>query len=100
VLVLNGQAHLIRKRDTLDDLLRNQVAIEIWNASTTCKKNHLINTVVYQPTARNEFHSEMRSESSPREKNWMSCRFLKKEKEGTNLLKKYPFNWAEKLTIG
>jgi diaminopimelate decarboxylase len=29
VLVLNGQAHLIRKRDTLDDLLRNQVAIEI-----------------------------------------------------------------------
>jgi hypothetical protein len=29
-LVLNGTAHLIRKRDTLDDILRNQVAIEFW----------------------------------------------------------------------
>jgi diaminopimelate decarboxylase len=29
VLVWNGKAHLIRKRDTLDDLLRNQVVAEI-----------------------------------------------------------------------
>jgi diaminopimelate decarboxylase len=29
VLVLNGQAHLIRKRDTLDDILRNQVVIDL-----------------------------------------------------------------------
>lgn len=28
VLVLNGKAQLIRKRDTLDDILRNQVAID------------------------------------------------------------------------
>jgi hypothetical protein len=27
-LVLNGKAQLIRKRDTLDDILRNQVAID------------------------------------------------------------------------
>jgi len=27
VLILNGKAHLIRKRETLDDLLRNQVEI-------------------------------------------------------------------------
>lgn len=28
VLVLNGKAHLIRKRETMDDLIRNQVAIK------------------------------------------------------------------------
>jgi diaminopimelate decarboxylase len=28
VLVLNGKAHLIRKRDTLDDILRNQVVLD------------------------------------------------------------------------
>ena len=29
VLILDGKAHLIRKRDTLDDILRNQVPIEL-----------------------------------------------------------------------
>ncbi len=29
VLIWNGKAQLIRKRDTLDDLLRNQVVAEI-----------------------------------------------------------------------
>jgi diaminopimelate decarboxylase len=29
VLIYNGEAHLIRKRETIEDLLRNQVAIEI-----------------------------------------------------------------------
>jgi diaminopimelate decarboxylase len=29
VLVWNGKAQLIRKRETLDDLLRNQVSAEI-----------------------------------------------------------------------
>ena len=29
VLILDGKAHLIRKRDTLEDILRNQVTIEL-----------------------------------------------------------------------
>jgi diaminopimelate decarboxylase len=29
VMVLNGQAHLIRKRETLDDMIRNMVDVEI-----------------------------------------------------------------------
>lgn len=32
VLVYNGEAHLIRKRETMDDLLRNQVEIEALSA--------------------------------------------------------------------
>lgn len=30
VLVLNGKAHLIRKRESLEDLLRNQVELKVW----------------------------------------------------------------------
>jgi diaminopimelate decarboxylase len=29
VLVYNGQAHIIRQRETMDDILRNQVVLEL-----------------------------------------------------------------------
>lgn len=35
VLILDGQAHLIRARETIEDLLRNQIQLDIFNESST-----------------------------------------------------------------
>jgi diaminopimelate decarboxylase len=34
VLLINGEAHLIRERETMEDLLRNQVELPIFDEAT------------------------------------------------------------------